>query len=115
MENKIYYISGPITHPDPKVMEENKLAFHCAEELLKQQGFKHIVNPARFDDENASYAEMLMACLDHIEGIDVLVMINGWQKSKGARAERALAKAFNKKIIHMDLDKITGRVGSVTI
>ena len=44
MENKIYYISGPITHPDPKVMEENKLAFHCAEELLKQQGFKNIVN-----------------------------------------------------------------------
>lgn len=108
--NARLYISGPITNDDLKKQEANKFKFHCAEEFLRLHNFNNIVNPARFDDEGASYAEMLMMCLDQIPDIDVIVMLKNWRKSNGAKAERALAKALNKKIIYLNYDDFRSKI-----
>jgi hypothetical protein len=97
------YCAGPMSgYPD-----YNFPAFFAASEFLEQQGYTAI-NPAQLDidagyplerlkqltqDEFQKFLKGAMKRdLDAIQSCDALVLLPGWESSKGARAERAVAE-----------------------
>lgn len=89
------YISGPMTGRP----EFNFPAFHRAERELKALGWK-VKNPARNfgGDQNRQYAEYLRKDIVDILTVDAIYMLHGWEASKGATLEHALAAALELKI-----------------
>ena len=90
------YISGKITG-DPTYKEK----FEKAEKYIKSLG--HIpINPAKLDEvmpKDAEYIEYMMMCRLLVELSDAVYVLNGYEESKGAAYELALAKHFDKKIV----------------
>jgi hypothetical protein len=88
----IVYISGPMAgHPGL-----NRPAFNALAAELRAAG--HIVlNPAELPDglRYAAYMDIAMAM---VRAADVLVMLEGWEKSKGAAVEANYANALGKWI-----------------
>ena len=99
------YIAGKMRG----VKDFNKYAFNDAEKYLISLGFD-AVNPVAIDESNGIKLESETGSLDDIEGFtqedlksvikrdveavigcDAVYMLNGWETSKGARAERAIA------------------------
>lgn len=109
-KESIIYLSGPITATPVKKQKENKLVFHCVEELLKLQGFETIVNPARFNDTNKTWDDMMGQCILAIRCCQVMVMLPGWQMSRGAKIEKAYAIKYNLKVIYINLNKLKGEL-----
>lgn len=104
---KTVYVAGPMTgYP-----HHNFPLFFKAERELKKLGYK-VINPARMDVEAGeltidgeivkqtdprSIAERdLLAILHDCDGV---VLLPGWNFSKGARTERALAEWMNMSIL----------------
>lgn len=98
------YISGPISGIDRKVYLAN---FANAEQHLKAQGYE-VTNPTRlppsrwlFIYKMLGYRLTLLYDLWHLFKCDGITMLNGWQRSKGARLEYAVAKIFNIKEVRL--------------
>lgn len=114
------YVAGPMSG----IPEFNFPAFFSASAMLREQG--HVVfNPAERDIDrhggtdiskgNASGCQdqaakehgfsLREALADDTEWIcreaDAIAMLPGWENSKGARAEHALAFALGHKIIYL--------------
>lgn len=114
------YLAGPMRG----IPEFNFPAFFAAEAKLRAQGHE-VFNPARRDNEHhgvdiskgnatgdedvaasqhgfnlreALGADLAWICA-HGEGI---AMLPGWEKSKGATAERATAIALGLEVIHVE-------------
>ena len=95
---KIVYLSGKITdNPD------YKKDFACAELFLSQIGYM-VVNPARLDEvaKELTYEQYMQICYRLIDIADIIFMVSGWQKSKGANAELSYAKSLGKKVMYQD-------------
>lgn len=91
----VVQISDPMTGYE----DFNRKAFFAAEERLKRiKRVNHVINPAYIEDQ-ATYPEALMLCINTIPDADVIYLLNGWQNSPGAQAEFALAKALRKPFI----------------
>jgi hypothetical protein len=115
------YLAGPMSG----VPYFNFPAFHAAAAKLRAEGF-YVFNPAEADidrsgvdpsvlnpagDPNGetskipglSRRECLAADLQWIAmEADTIALLPGWEKSSGARAEKALADALNLQVIHLD-------------
>jgi hypothetical protein len=101
-----FYIAGPMSG----LKDNNFPAFFAVENLLRSKyGIEHIFNPAQNDlnnygsiekvMENAVYRECLRQDLDWICTYAThIYMMNGWENSKGARAEHATAVALGLEI-----------------
>lgn len=103
------YVGGKMTG----VPEYNFPAFFAASKFMEEQGYEAI-NPAKMDLhygytleklENLTpteFQEFLKGAmkrdLDAIQGCDALVLLPGWESSKGARAEKAVAEWGGKRI-----------------
>ena len=95
---KIVYLSGKITD-NPNYKSE----FACAELFLVQMGYM-VVNPARLDEvaNNLTYEQYMQICYRLVDIADIIFMVSGWQKSKGANAELSYAKSLGKKVMYQD-------------
>ena len=89
------YISGPITN------EKNyRLNFLRAENTVRSHvKGSVIVSPMRLGDilPNGTHKEFMELCYSL-----VMVMLPGWEKSRGARKERTLALEMNMPIFELD-------------
>ena len=99
---RVIYLSGPMTG----LPEYNYPAFTRAAEILRADGHS-VYNPAEYPHNGppdqfpirpafAQYA--LFICLQACS----IVLLPGWNKSRGATAERALAVVCGLDILEMD-------------
>lgn len=122
-QNNAVYIAGPMTGFE----KFNFPAFDAAEEFLNQTGFITIFNPAEHDrwllkkpadwmptdedhdgewkrwkmEDAPSLRDMLGADLNWIaKNASHIYMLKGWEKSRGAITEHALAVALGLEIIY---------------
>ena len=103
----VVYIAGPVTG----LPENNRPAFYAAAAMLKSaEGVTAVLNPATLPATlpDKSYMPICMAML---EQSDAVYMLNGWEKSKGARAERLYAKRQSKLVIEQKFYGTAERVG----
>ena len=84
---KRIYIAGPMTG----LPDFNYPAFNCAAERLRGLGFD-VENPAENPEPHCGswlgYMRMAIRQLSHCDGV---VLLPGWQNSRGARIEHQLA------------------------
>lgn len=82
------YISGPITGKE----DLNRANFEETEDLLLQKGFSP-VNPHKLpmDIPSQSWENYMRRDLKSLCDCDGIVMLDGWQKSRGAKLEFMLA------------------------
>lgn len=94
------YISGPITGVDTY-----KEKFAATEKSLRATGCK-VINPAKVDDiicDDSTYDEIMEVDLLLLKMCDGIFLLNGWNKSKGAKIE--LRKALELEMpIFMESD-----------
>lgn len=102
------YIAGPMSG----IPENNFPAFYAAEKYLRSAGFDLIGNPAEWEKDKKNefvpagidsplLRDLLGADLRWIcENAGAVFMLNGWENSKGARAEHALAVALGIDIFY---------------
>ncbi|HSW65208.1 MAG TPA: DUF4406 domain-containing protein [Dissulfurispiraceae bacterium] len=88
MSSKIkVYLSGPITGIESK----SAPMFSEAENDLTQQGY-HVVNPWKLDHTHDQKWENYMATdITALLECDCICMLPGWEHSRGARLELAIA------------------------
>lgn len=105
------YIAGPMTgHPD-----FNFPAFRAAATQYRDQGFD-VISPAELDEQadfdptgltgnenlalhGMSLRNILARDLELVSTVDGLILLKGWEQSKGATAEIALAAALGLWVI----------------
>ncbi len=91
---QVIYIAGPITG----VTHLNRPAFDRMHAILIREGVIAL-NPMDLPSGLSEFAYMDI-CLAMVRHCDAVVMLNGWESSKGARAEHALAEKLGKAILH---------------
>ena len=95
---KIVYLSGKITD-NPNYKSD----FSCAELFLRQMGYI-VINPADLEEivDGLTYEQTIQICYRLVDISDIIFMVSGWQKSKGANAELSYAKSIGKKVMYQD-------------
>jgi len=101
------YIAGPMSG----LPEHNYPAFYAAEKKLVNLGH-HVINPARLDDESGETARTwdwyLRRDLQAMLGsADVVVLLPGWESSRGAMLERYVALTLG--MIVLTLQEVLGQ------
>ena len=84
------YISGPMTG----LPNLNTEAFNHAEEKLRRAGWSDIRNPARLavnEYENLPRSLYLRSDLRQLLDCQAILLLRGWERSKGARLEALIA------------------------
>lgn len=100
------YISGPMTGLD----EYNFAAFDEAAAKHKEQGYT-VINPAELSrnyakQQGLTYEEIclrefaVLDCVPLIQKATIIHMLDGWEYSKGAKAEYAIAKWLGMQITY---------------
>lgn len=90
------YIAGPITG-NPDYMKQ----FDEAEKLLSQNNYLSVVNPAKLSamlPEDFKWHEYMEVGLELLRHCDAIYMLDGWNKSEGAKVEFYMAKNSGKRI-----------------
>ena len=90
------YISGKMSGLDKR---EFKKHFQMAEATLRVHGYD-VINPARLNDFNLTYAEFMLIDTTLLTMCDAIYMLNNWRDSNGAKEELALAEAKGLKIMY---------------
>lgn len=85
------YISGPMTG----IEEFNYPLFNSTATRLREQGYE-VINPAETDDGDTSkpWDYYMRIDIAHVLSVDALVVLPGWQASKGASLEVTIARAL---------------------
>jgi hypothetical protein len=90
------YIAGPMTgYP-----ELNFPFFNTAAKRLREQGHD-AVNPAEIvTDQSADWQTCMRADIAQLVTCDAILLLPGWETSKGATLEHSIAKALGFVIYH---------------
>ena len=110
MKQKRVYISGPMTDKKTGLVSEvNLQAFREAEKLLRERGYRRIVNPIRVWacrwpwlyrvmkrvlGSDTAYYSTLLYDLWLLRRCDQIYKLPGWRDSKGANIESCVAYHF---------------------
>lgn len=92
MNRKVAYIAGPITG-----VKDYRARFKRAADKLGDQGWI-VLNPAELP-EGMVYEAYIPICLAMLAAADTLFVLPGSEKSCGALAEIAFARAMGKKTV----------------
>jgi nucleoside 2-deoxyribosyltransferase len=79
------YVSGPMTGYE----DLNRPAFYAGAKTLRELGFE-VVSPAEIAD-GETWDDCLKADIAQMVTCDAVVTLYGWQASRGARMETAVA------------------------
>ncbi|MGG4196123.1 DUF4406 domain-containing protein [Paenibacillus jamilae] len=93
----VVYISGPMTG----LPEFNHPAFHRAASQLRELGY-HVLNPADVVVVQQDWVTYMRADIKLLMDADMVAVLPGWWKSRGARLEVRLAEALEMKVITID-------------
>lgn len=102
IKGKRVYLSGPITNT-----KNYKGLFMFAEELAVLDDAEQIYNPAAQIPASSSWEQAMHRCLSEITNYDTVVMLPGWNTSRGARLECDVALACGMQIVDFSGNKIT--------
>lgn len=106
MKRQKVYISGPMTSSDSEEQARNVQAFHDCATLINSHAGLRPVNPAnawpckfprlyrameRVLGKDRAYRTVLVYDLWLLSRSDTICMIDGWQKSRGAKIEEGFA------------------------
>ena len=94
------YISGPVTG----IKDDNEPAFKNAEIALKKMGHKP-VNPVQLCKDAGLtewHACMNIVCIPALKDCDIMVLLDGWENSKGANVEIDEARLNNIPVIKLE-------------
>lgn len=112
LNDRCVYIAGPMTGYE----EFNFPAFDEASHKYKEQGYQ-VINPAdlarnRARAKNVEVSQLPLRELAHVD-ISIMTqqathiyMLNGWQYSKGAKAEHAMAEWLGLNIVYQSKEDL---------
>lgn len=101
--NRIY-VAGPMTD----IPDLNFPAFNAMAAKLRERGW-YVVNPAEHGIvEGATWEDYMHYDIQRIATCCAVYMLPGWEKSRGAKVEHAIARALNMEVIY-DPEAETGR------
>jgi hypothetical protein len=92
------YIAGPITG----IEGLNAEAFKDAEEKIRAKGYLPVLPHDLFDgidDGQMQYDNYIEGCVSALALCPTIVMLPGWENSRGANIEVNIARIMQKKII----------------
>lgn len=101
INGKRVYLSGPITNT-----KNYKGLFMFAEELAALDDAEQIYNPSTRIPSNSSWEQAMRQCLSEITNYDTVVMLPGWNASRGARLELDVAFACGIHVVNLNENKI---------
>jgi hypothetical protein len=103
------YIAGPMTGYENYNFAAFDLAKARLSNIFSVEGIKSPADMDRElglepdengDIENFDYHAAIKRCCDSVFECDAIYMLTGWENSKGARAEHAIAVALDMEIIY---------------
>ena len=97
----IAYLSGPMTG----LPDLNYPAFQVAAERLRSQGVK-VISPHEITPPGAgpwSWEQHMRADLAALLTADVIVLLPGWEQSRGAQLEKTVAEAVGLMVVDYEL------------
>ena len=91
IDDKMIYISGPITNEDKDTQKKNMDRFFEVERDFNKKGFT-CINPARNGDSPDKTYEYYLAkdLIDIFENEPDFYFLKGWENSRGARLEHEI-------------------------
>ena len=93
IEPRRIYISGPMSG----LPELNLPAFAAEEARIKASG--HVALSPAWLPDGLTQAQYMDVCLALVRAASEMVMLPGWERSAGARAERAYAEKLGLPIV----------------
>lgn len=96
---KKVYICGPVTgKPYPEVRKQ----FGTAEAVIKSMGMMP-VNPVNLVDPEADWHTAMRICIKALMDADAIMLLDGWNKSKGANVEHELARILELNVLRIEI------------
>ncbi len=94
MTAKRIYVAGPMTG----LPESNYPAFNAAAAILREQGFD-VVNPAENNlPADSTWQDYMRVALRQEVACDVVFLLPGWKRSRGARIEHHVARGLGLEV-----------------
>lgn len=118
LKGRNVYLSGPITG-----VKDYRCPFVFMEKVLNKVSDGMVFNPATEIPSNTPYEAAMATCLQALslrvrDGEDdpyypmyeVMILLPGWTKSKGAQIENRVAEACGIEVIDMSLDAAFAKI-----
>jgi hypothetical protein len=98
----VVYISGPMTgQPDC-----NRPLFNAVAERLQVKARCRVLNPARHPDGLGEWADYMRLALADLARATKVVVLPGWDKSRGARLENDIARRLGIRRVFIKITKM---------
>jgi len=93
MKTKKIYLSGPIT-------QNNNAPYLFADAEERYQKLGIVINPLKLNKNKTSWYNAMRKDIALLLECDIIVMLPGWTKSKGAKIEHFIAKSLDYQCIY---------------